>query len=239
MDKTTLVERIENTSKVDLLFKVIFIIGIIILASIIIGIKKDTAFGAIVTVIGIIFAMYLVLEQMLQQSRELKLQALRNHVISASENVHLYQIYEGLVVSEIPNDRFIASWYVEFMGNQKHAHYHFNFFFKILPKHKNLKKIMKKNLKWDYRVTVPRFGCNHGVVVEITPAKNYNIGTIAHMDDYSRKCVLSALKQIQFGDLKRLSRYRRWLHKSPFKMKNRKISMNSIFFAAKSISRKY
>lgn len=238
MAKKTLVERIESTSTVDLLLKIIFLFCIIGLASVISGAGKDATFGAMITVLGIIFAMYLVLEQMYQQSREFKRQALRNHVISASENVYSHQIYEGLIVSVKSNDKFIASWYVDFMDNQKYPHYNFHFFLTTLPKQNDYKKIKIKRFKWDYRVIVPRFGCNHGVIVEISSALRKSNYTITHMDDYSRRCVMTALKRIQLGDRKKLFRYWRQLHKSPLKTKNRKFVKKNIF-AAKSVSRQY
>lgn len=239
MANLTLIERITSTSKLDLSVKIFFVIGFIIIISNIFCIGRDATFGAIVTVLGIIFAIYLVSEQMSQAGRDLKRQALRSHVVSASENVHLCKIYEGLIVSSKSEDKFIASWCVNFGNNKKSNNYHFHFFFKALSKNEDVKEIIKSQGSepkfWDYKVIIPRFERDYGIVIELTSEGN----SIDEMDDNYRVCVMSALKRIQFYDRRKLGMCYRNLCNSPLKGVNYKLTKRNIFSHSKPSIRNY
>lgn len=239
MANLTLIERMTTMSKLDFSVKIFFVIGFIIVVSNIFCIGRDAIFGAIVTAFGIIYAIYLVSEQMSQAGRNLKRQALRSHVVSASENVHLCEIYEGLVVGMRPEDKFIASWCVNFGNNKKSNNYHFHFFFKALSKNEDVEEIIKSQGAepkfWDYQVIIPRFERDYGIIIEHVLEGN----PIDEMDDDYRVSVMSALKRIQFYDRRRLGMCYRNLCNSHLKGINYKLTRMNIFSYTKPGIRKY
>ena len=243
MTKMTLIEKMRKISKFD--FAVRMFLGVLPVIFLLIAFpdEKNVIIQSAITIFGIVFAMYMVSEQMDQLSRDNKRKALEEHANSASENVYYFRVKEGLIAHKSGDHNLIVSWNIEYKDREEYGVYNFHVFFKILLDSEDADEVIRnrgcaENF-WDFTIIIPRIGNKHGVTIQI-PEKTgiWNLDSIEEMDDNHRVGILKALKMLQYYDHEELMKSCRDLHNCPLKDLNDEIVKDNIF-DYESIARRY
>lgn len=243
MTKMTLIEKMRKISKFDFAVRMFLAVLSIIFLSMAFSDEKDIIIQSAVTIFGIVFALYMVSEQMDQLSRDNKRRALEEHANSASENVYYFRVKEGLIAHKSGDHNLIVSWNIEYKDREEFGVYNFYVFFKILLDSEDADEVIRnrgcaENF-WDFIIIIPRIGTKHGVTFQI-PEKTgiWNLESIEEMDDNHRVCILKALKILQYSDRQKLVQSCRNLHNFPLKELNDEIVKDNIF-DYESMARRY
>lgn len=166
------------------------------------GLTMDGILTAIVATVGAIF----VYRQIRQKSEQIVFERFRSRIIYAATNILFCGSYEGFVMYNKKNIRYVVAWRADRKseGLQGEEIANINIMFRVIYKNEDYKYVLEQLCsfdsrdRWTYVISIPFFEGVFGEMIEAS----YKGATIEKMKKYECLCIGHALLNIQQIDCK-------------------------------------
>lgn len=163
--------------------------------------------GSFASIFGISIAYILAYKQLRKRAVNSKDEAIRNHMIAVSEFACCNGSTEGIYYEDTKRHKYIAMWRLARNSKPNNREYILVIIFRICShKSKISDELMRGDIEnwWDHKLIIPRYGSNHGVVIEsYNEKRTYDF--ISGISNNDRINIMRAMKSIQILDKKGIS----------------------------------
>lgn len=172
--------------------------------------------GALASFVGIFVAYHFGSKQLQKRAVYNKDKAIQNHIIAVPYFLNRNRTNGGIHYEDTKNHRYIIMWRLIYNSESKCNDYKLVILFRVCSQEDNIVNEIKYGSIdhwWDHKLVIPRFGEEHGVVIEsYNEERAYNF--INNISDNDRTNIMRAMKSIQILDKEGISKCERTLEGS-------------------------